>query len=439
MKVQKLGLVLSMNMAAACLMMQGCKTKHVAGGGTPLPPDTTVQASAQGGYVAPAGSQNAVGPTAVTPAAGRDVDSQRQPSGVTVEPGPAISTEIETVQEPVAQPSAQPSKVATVKPLPKPGKPAPAKPAKPAPSASANTAAPTATPAPAAAETGDFVYTVKAGDQLFAVSRRYNVRLSAIEKANPGLNIDRIKIGQKIVIPGVKSAAATSTAAAPAAQKASTTMEASAPIAASITPPAKTTTKGRASSFTPYTGPTKEYKVRSGDTLGKIAYENGITIRALKEMNKLSKDVVRVGQILLIPAEKVVKPVEAKKAAAPAKDAKAAPAKEAKAAPAKDDKAEPPAAEKPAAEEKPVEAPVAEEKPAEKPAAPEQPAAKAPEAEQPAGNTYVVKEGDDIVSVSIQWGISPSQLMDLNGLKAGDSITPGQQLKLPSNAKLTVE
>ena len=170
MKVQKLGLVLSMNMAAACLMMQGCKTKHVAGGGTPLPPDTTVQASAQGGYVAPAGSQNAVGPTAVTPAAGRDVDSQRQPSGVTVEPGPAISTEIETVQEPVAQPSAQPSKVATVKPLPKPGKPAPAKPAKPAPSASANTAAPTATPAPAAAETGDFVYTVKAC--VFRPSRR---------------------------------------------------------------------------------------------------------------------------------------------------------------------------------------------------------------------------------------------------------------------------
>jgi serine/threonine-protein kinase len=51
-----------------------------------------------------------------------------------------------------------------------------------------------------------------------------------------------------------------------------------------------------------------------------------------------------------------------------------------------------------------------------------------------AGNFYIVKDGDDLVSVSIACGISPSQLMDLNGLKAGDTIKPGDKLKLPAHA-----
>lgn len=49
--------------------------------------------------------------------------------------------------------------------------------------------------------------------------------------------------------------------------------------------------------------------------------------------------------------------------------------------------------------------------------------------------TYTAKEGDDIVSIAIAYGISPSRLMDLNDLKAGDSIKAGQVLKLPADAK----
>ena len=37
-------------------------------------------------------------------------------------------------------------------------------------------------------------------------------------------------------------------------------------------------------------------------------------------------------------------------------------------------------------------------------------------------------------AISIACGVSPSQLMDLNGLKAGDGIKPGQVLKLPAHA-----
>ena len=56
--------------------------------------------------------------------------------------------------------------------------------------------------------------------------------------------------------------------------------------------------------FVPYNGPTKDYIVKSGDSLGKIAVESGITIRALKALNGLQRDNMRIGQKLKIPAEK---------------------------------------------------------------------------------------------------------------------------------------
>ena len=213
-----------------------------------------------------------------------------------------------------------------------------------------------------------------------------------------------------------------------------------APVAASTVAPVKTKP-----AFKAYEGPTKEYVVRNGDSLGKIAWENGITIRALKALNGLQKDNVRVGQKLQVPAEKVVAaakaPAAKTSAAKPAAPAKKAEVKQAAApAPA----AEKPAAEKPAAEKPAAAAPVAAPAPAapaataaETPAPAAAPAAdSAPVAEAPAaGPTYTVKEGDDIVSVAINWGISPSQLMDLNDLKAGDGIKAGQVLKLPASAK----
>ncbi len=389
MKAQKLGLVLGMNMAVACLVLQGCKATRQGVDNNPPPVVDPI--------VEPA--PEPVDPTPTTTV-----------TTVAVEPGPAVV-------EP------QPTKVPAVKPLPPPA-------VKPVPK-------PVAATAPTAAE--GFVYVVKPGDQLFAVSRRYNVKLSAIERANPGLNPNKIRVGQKIKIPGVTGP---SKAVADKSAKSAKVVPASAPAPTAANTAAPVKTKP---AFKAYTGPTKEYKVRSGDSLGKIAYENGITIRALKEMNKLTKDSLRVGQTLLIPAEKVVaakKPVAdkpvvksvEKKAEAP----KSAEKKDV-VAPASAPAPAPAPAVAPAKPEAPVApvAPVVEQKPAEE----VKEAASEPVTPPPAnsGATYVVKEGDDVVSVAISWGISPSQLMDLNDLKAGDSIKPGQVLKLPANAKQAVQ
>ncbi len=140
--------------------------------------------------------------------------------------------------------------------------------------------------------------------------------------------------------------------------------------------------------------------------------------------------------MLLIPAEKVTKPAADKKPVetkdAPKSDVKVEEKPvEVKAA------VEPAKVEEKPAEAAPVVAPVkVEEKPVEeKPVVDAEPAVTTPPpAVEDAGNTYVVKDGDDLVSVSIACGVSPSQLMDLNGLKAGDGIKPGQVLKLPAHA-----
>jgi uncharacterized protein YkwD len=45
------------------------------------------------------------------------------------------------------------------------------------------------------------VYLVSAGETLGAVANRYGLSLSDLEAANPGLNVDRISIGQAVVLP----------------------------------------------------------------------------------------------------------------------------------------------------------------------------------------------------------------------------------------------
>ena len=67
------------------------------------------------------------------------------------------------------------------------------------------------------------------------------------------------------------------------------------------------------------------------------------------------------------------------------------------------------------------------------------PAEEAKPEEPPATLTYTVKEGDDLVSIAIAYGISPSALMDLNDLKPTDEIKKDQVLKLPANAKANAQ
>ena len=240
------------------------------------------------------------------------------------------------------------------------------------------------------------IYVVQSGDYLAKISRKFNVTIASIKKLN-NMKSDVVRVGQKLKLPGkVDVGAAAVQTAAPVTKK--------------------------SASFTPYTGATKEYVVKNGDTLGAIAYGNGINIRQLKELNGLTNDVVCVGQKLKIPAEKQTKAAVAKKSEAPKAKTEAV--------------AAPKAAEK-AASAEPAPA-VDAEKPAEV-AAPvvEKPAEPAPveAAAAPATATYVVQEGDDMTGVSIRWGVSAAEIRELNNLGEADQLKPGQIIKLPAEAQ----
>lgn len=48
---------------------------------------------------------------------------------------------------------------------------------------------------------GTFPYTIKAGDTYYILAQRYNTTVAAIEQANPGVDPNRLFIGQVICIP----------------------------------------------------------------------------------------------------------------------------------------------------------------------------------------------------------------------------------------------
>ena len=230
------------------------------------------------------------------------------------------------------------------------------------------------------------VYIVQRGDYLAKISKKYNVTINSIKRLN-NLKDDNIRIGQKLKLPGKLEIG-----------------EQKVPEGAFAKDPKATAKKPYAA----YTGATKEYVVKSGDTLGAIAYGNGINIRQLKELNGLTSDSLKIGQKLKIPAEKVVtpkkvetKPVE-KKAAEPEVKAPA------------EVPAETVAPVEPTVEA-PVQAPVVED------------SAPVP--------TYTVQEGDDLTDVSIRFGVSAAAVRELNNLGENDKLVAGQILKLPAEAQ----
>ena len=104
-------------------------------------------------------------------------------------------------------------------------------------------------------------YTVKNGDNLYAIAKRYNTSASAIMMLN-NLPNTNLSIGQKLKIP------ATST----------------------VTPTKPTT---------PSSGGTT-YTVKSGDNLYTIARRYNTTVDAIKRKNNLTSNNLQIGQKLLI-------------------------------------------------------------------------------------------------------------------------------------------
>ena len=104
---------------------------------------------------------------------------------------------------------------------------------------------------------GSNYYTVKSGDSLWSISRKFGVTVNELKKVN-NLSSNLLSIGQNLIIPGKNNNTSSN-----------------------------------------------EYVVKKGDTLYGIANKYNVSVDNLKSYNNLSTDSLSIGQIIKIPDNKV--------------------------------------------------------------------------------------------------------------------------------------
>ena len=215
-------------------------------------------------------------PTPV-PATPTPVPATPTPAPATPTPAPATPTPAPATPTPApATPTPAPATPAPATPTPVPATPTPASSNNDSNNDSDNSSDSqvsqvTATPAPTP-ET--ITYTVQKGDSLWKIARRNGCSLQALMEANRELlkNSDRIYPNQKLIIP---------------------TSDATPNVPLWQQPAAL-----------PNSGAYRTYKVQKGDSLWKIAHENGCSLEELVILNNISADRVKLiypGWELLIP------------------------------------------------------------------------------------------------------------------------------------------
>ena len=121
-------------------------------------------------------------------------------------------------------------------------------------------------------------YTVKSGESVERIARRFKLTVREIVELNNIKDVNRIREGQKLLIPGYTGGPEPKAQPKPRVKKPAPKAEPSVPLTAG-----------------------GEYVVQSGDYLGKIAAKHGVKIKDLRAINNLKSDKLRPGQKLVIP------------------------------------------------------------------------------------------------------------------------------------------
>jgi LysM repeat protein len=116
-------------------------------------------------------------------------------------------------------------------------------------------------------------YTVRRGDNLWTISRAFQVSIPAIRSHN-GLRSDNLRIGQRIRIPG----------------QGLQTQSSQPTIGPSASSQRVSIPEGGIS-----------YRVKRGDNLTAIAQRHGVSIEQIRSANSLRSDNIQVGQTIRIP------------------------------------------------------------------------------------------------------------------------------------------
>ncbi|WP_198781183.1 LysM peptidoglycan-binding domain-containing protein [Shewanella putrefaciens] len=127
-------------------------------------------------------------------------------------------------------------------------------------------------------------YIVKSGDSLGEIAAKFDISVSALKQAN-NLTSDRIKVGQELTLltPMAANDEAQTNTSKKSSSKAKASDTASAAANTADKPAVKATT----------------YKVKSGDSLDKIARKNKVKLADLMKWNQLNaKSIIKPGQEL---------------------------------------------------------------------------------------------------------------------------------------------
>ena len=114
--------------------------------------------------------------------------------------------------------------------------------------------------------TGNGTYTVKAGDTLYRIAYNHGISLTTLLSINGLSETSTIRPGQQLVVSGS----------------------------------AKATTSTTKATTVSYSTGASTHTVQAGDTLFRIAKNNGLTLSELRALNGLTSNVIRVGQVLKV-------------------------------------------------------------------------------------------------------------------------------------------
>jgi len=232
-------------------------------------------------------------------------------------------------------------------------------------------------------------YSVQKGDTITGIAVRYGLRWQDVVAVNPGISPNKLQVGQVIQLPGQ--------------------VNLSRPTAVAPRPVAPAPTRAET-----------VYVVKNGDTLSGIAQKHGVKTAAILEANDL-KDAnkIVVGQKLKIPGA-----VKSTATVAPITRTTAPRIDPPKPKPAEKDPVVTPVPAKADTEtvtsllDKPADTNNVNVTPASAPTT---------------GKTHTVKIGEDIYTVAVRWGVSPSDLRALNNLTSAD-LQEGQVIIIPAGA-----
>ena len=150
---------------------------------------------------------------------------------------------------------------------------------------------------------------VAKGETLASIAQKYGVQAAEIRSTN-GLRRNAVRVGQVLTVanvaPDKAKAAQTAEVLAQADRKETAPADAAPARSAAKTKNASaaSSSKNSKNASAKKSGKATTHKIKSGDNLGKIARQYGVSVADIKKANGMKNDNIRAGETLKIPAKK---------------------------------------------------------------------------------------------------------------------------------------